>query len=146
MAKKKHLNFSGAIFIAILFSLSIGSCKTGQQRITFDIFDNQHRKCVGKIELTGKNGATAYNIKLFGLPPHEQFTIKLYSGDCNHRSASFSLISQITTDDAGNGQRRGTILFRDQENIRLTEIADNEHLITVESDTFGACSTIPKLK
>lgn len=142
----RHFKVLLKISVCALLLALAHSCNVREQKVSIDIVDKQNNKEIGKIELTGKDKFTEYEIVLFGLPPEKTFIINLYSGNCDMLSASSTIVSRINTDNNGNGKDSGILLFHDKESIILNKITDGEHLLVLESDTFWECIAIPVYK
>lgn len=101
------------------------------------------------VTLTGKEGGTLYEAQFKGLAPDAQCLINLHGGSCAQRGASFTRVSEISSDEKGSSRSSGKLLFRDQDAIEPASIADGAHIIVVQSIKaapprhVAACGAVP---
>jgi hypothetical protein len=126
--------------------LLIPTAVSAQEPLTVRIDSLGDSTVSGTIMLTANGDATGATIELTGLSAGAAATAMLYANTCAQPSASFAPVAEFIADADGNVRTTGAVLFRGQENVPLSTIADRQHVIGILSGgQMVACGVIPHL-
>lgn len=121
------------------------TCSDSHRGVAVHLKTTDRVVVVGTVYLSDEQTSTHFEAHFQGLPPHEPVSMMIRGGSCEAQSASFSKVSDMTSDDAGTIRAQGRLLFHDLEEIVLHSVADGEHVLVLEGETVRACGVIPFL-
>lgn len=123
----------------------LASCSDAGSAVAVQVQTEADGGLIGEVRLSERERTTHYDIQLHGLLPNAAYQVTLHGGGCENQSASFTRLSDVVADAAGNGTAQGRLLFRDREDVELRSIADGAHAIVVRSEGLEACGVVPAL-
>ena len=131
------------IVLALLLSSSTG---LAQETVTVQINPVDESGVSGTAVLTADGDGTNVTLNITGLAAGAEAQVRMHANTCAMPSASFAALPDLKADATGKAAATGRVLFHGTQDVALTTMADNEHIIAIRSDErLVACGTIPKL-
>jgi len=100
----------------------------------------------GTAVLTADGDGTNVTLNVTGLAAGAEARATMHANTCAMPSASFAALPDLKADATGKATATGRVLFHGTQDVALTTMADNEHIIAIRADEqLMACGTIPML-
>jgi hypothetical protein len=129
--------------LALLLSSSTG---LAQETVTVQISPVDESVVSGTAVLTADGDGTNVTVNITGLTAGVEAQVRMHANTCAMPSASFVALPNLKADATGKATATGRVLFHGTQDVALTTMADNEHIIAIRADKqLLACGTIPKL-
>ena len=145
MLRSRNAHFVCFLPAGLFVTFLLASCSDAGSGVAVQVRNEADGGLIGEVRLSERERTTHYDIQLHGLLPNAAYQVTLHGGGCENQSASFTRLSNVVADAAGNGAAQGRLLFRDQDDVELRSVADGAHVIVVRSEGLEACSVVPAL-
>jgi hypothetical protein len=131
------------VALALLLSSSTG---LAQETVTVQINPVDESGVSGTAVLTADGDGTNVTLNITGLAAGAGARATMHANTCAMPSASFAALPDLKADATGKATATGRVLFHGTQDVALTTMADNEHIIAIHADEqWVACGTISKL-
>ena len=129
--------------LALLLSPSTG---LAQETVTVQINPVDESGVSGTAVLTADGDGTNVTLTITGLAAGAEAQVRMHANTCAMPSASFTALPDLKADATGKATATGRVLYHGSQDVALTAMADDEHIIAIHADEqLVACGTIPKL-